>query len=471
MELNELSIKDLLAGYQAKEFSPVEVVDAYGKAIADKNPDMNAYVLETIDVAKSQIDENGTGKLANVPMGLKDCFSTKGIQTTACSEILKGYKPPFDAPVVQDLYGAGALLLGKMNTDQFMCGTSTETSCFGVTRNPYDRERVAGGSSGGVTAGVTANLAAFGLGTDTGGSIRQPASLSGCVGMKVTYGRVSRSGVIAMASSLDTIGPVTRTVYDAALVLEVIAHNDRMDTTTPNVAPDEYTKGLDGSIKGMKIGLPAEYFSEIVEDDVKARVMEAVEVMKGLGAEVVEISLPMTKYGVAVYYIISPSELSSNLARFDGVRYGPRLGEDPKDLLDFYMKNRGAGFGQEIKRRIMLGTYALSSGYYDAYYLKAQKVRTLICQDFDQAFEKVDLIAAPVSPFPAFKIGEKFDDPVAMYNADALTIPSAIAGLPGISVPCGFTGNGLPVGLQLMGPHWSEAKILNAAHQYEQAAK
>ncbi|PIQ79671.1 Asp-tRNA(Asn)/Glu-tRNA(Gln) amidotransferase GatCAB subunit A [Candidatus Peregrinibacteria bacterium CG11_big_fil_rev_8_21_14_0_20_41_10] len=471
MELNTLSVKELLEGYQAKTFSPLEVVDAYADAIKQENPALNAYILETVDVAKSQIDESAQGSLANVPMALKDVFSTEGIETTACSNILKGFKPPYNAPVVDRLYDQGAILLGKVNTDEFTCGASSETSAFGVTKNPANLECVAGGSSGGSAAAVAANLCAFSMGTDTGGSIRQPASFCGSVGLKVTYGRVPRSGVISMASSLDTVGALTKTVYDAALVLGAIAGSHRLDTTAPNVKVDAYLGGINNSIKGMRIGLPKEYFSESVEPDVRARVMEAVEVLKNEGAIIKEVSLPMTKYGVAVYYIISPSEVSSNMARFDGVRYGPRLGEDPQDLYEFYLKNRGKGFGPEMKRRIMMGTYALSAGYYDAYYLKAQKVRTLICQDFEQVFEEVDVLAAPVSPFPAFKIGAKSDDPVAMYNADALTIPSAIAGLPGLSVPCGNTTDGLPVGLQLMSPQWSEAKLLNVGHAYEMAGR
>jgi aspartyl-tRNA(Asn)/glutamyl-tRNA(Gln) amidotransferase subunit A len=309
------------------------------------------------------------------------------------------------------------------------------------------------------------------LGTDTGGSIRQPASFCGIVGMKVTYGRVPRAGVISMASSLDTIGPMTKTVYDAALVLEIIAGKHRSDLTMPDRPVGKYTEALDRPIKGLKIGLPKEYFSDIVEPDVKMRIQEAIEVLKREGAEIREISLPMTEYGVAVYYILSPSEVSSNMARYDGVRVGPRAAAPDDSLIEFFKNNRGAGFGDEMKRRIMIGTYALSSGYYDAYYVKAQKVRTLICEEFNQAFKDVDLIAAPVSPFPAFRVGEKASDPVAMYNADALTIPSAIAGLPGISVPCGMTGAGLPVGLQLMGPHFSEELILNVAHVYEMAVK
>lgn len=467
MEIVELSIKDLLAGYADKQFSPQEVVEAYNEQIKKRNEELNVYVYETPDVAGKQISKECSGKLANVPMGLKDVFSTEGIPTTACSNILRDFRPPYNAPVVDRLYDAGAVLLGKTNTDEFTCGTSTESSCFGPTRNPYNVECVAGGSSGGSAAAVAANMCAFAMGTDTGGSIRQPASLCGCVGMKVTYGRVPRSGCISMASSLDTIGPLTKTVYDAALVLEVIAGHHRMDTTTPEVPVGEYVKGLDKSVKGLKIGLPKEYFSDSVESDVIDRVMEAVEVLKKQGAEVVDISLPMTKYGVAVYYILSPSEVSSNMARYDGVRYGPRSKAVPNDLLEFYLQNRGEGFGPELKRRIMIGTYALSSGYYDAYYVKAQKVRTLICEDFAKAFDAVDVIAAPVSPFPAFKVGEKVDDPVALYNADVFTIPASIAGLPGISVPCGLTSDGLPVGIQFIAPQWSEELVLNVGHQLE----
>ena len=472
MDITSLSVKDLLVGYESKQFSPMEVVEAYLENIKKENPDINAYVHLTPEVAKEQVSMDRSGKLAYVPMGLKDVFSTEGIPTTACSRILEGFCPPYNAPVVGRLYGEGAVLLGKLNTDEFTCGASNETSCYGPVKNPVNKKKVAGGSSGGSAAAVAANMCAFSMGTDTGGSIRQPASLCGVVGLKVTYGRVPRTGVISMASSLDTIGPLTKTVYDAALVLEVIAGSDRTDTTTPNVEVPRYTEMLNKPVKGLRIGLPKEHFVDSVEPDVKARVLEAVEVLKKQGAEIVEISLPMTKYGVAVYYIISPCEVSSNMARYDGVRFGPRKSEEDgakPDLIDFYQQNRGKTFGDEMKRRIMIGTYALSSGYYDAYYSKAQKVRTLICEDFAKAFENVDVIAAPVSPFPAFDLGAKFDDPVAMYNADALAIPSAIAGLPGLSVPCGLTSDGLPVGLQLMGPHWSEGLLLNVGHQYEQA--
>jgi aspartyl-tRNA(Asn)/glutamyl-tRNA(Gln) amidotransferase subunit A len=475
MELYELSVKELLDGYAAARFQPKEVIASYNERIAAKDPAINAYVLKTPDVCSEQLEQfaarEDKGRLFGVPMALKDVFSTKGIETTACSRILKGYKPPFDAPVVTRLYDEGAVLLGKVNTDEFTCGASSETSCFGVSRNPHNLDCVAGGSSGGSAAAVAADLCAFSLGTDTGGSIRQPASFCGIVGMKVTYGRVPRAGVISMASSLDTIGPMTKTVYDAALVLEIIAGKHRSDLTMPDRPVGKYTEALDRPIKGLKIGLPKEYFSDIVEPDVKMRIQEAIEVLKREGAEIREISLPMTEYGVAVYYILSPSEVSSNMARYDGVRVGPRAAAPDDSLIEFFKNNRGAGFGDEMKRRIMIGTYALSSGYYDAYYVKAQKVRTLICEEFNQAFKDVDLIAAPVSPFPAFRVGEKASDPVAMYNADALTIPSAIAGLPGISVPCGMTGAGLPVGLQLMGPHFSEELILNVAHVYEMAVK
>lgn len=470
MDLTKLSIVELLKGYEAGSFSPAEVLDAYFARIKEKDGDINSYVCVTEDFAKKQLAAGRKGLLANIPMGLKDVFSTEGIPTTACSEMLRDFKPSYNAPVVDRLYEAGTILLGKNNTDQFTCGASTETSCFGVTKNPHDLTRVSGGSSGGSAAAVAADLCAFSMGTDTGGSIRQPASLCGAVGLKVTYGRVPRSGVISMASSLDTIGPITKTSEDAALVMNVIAGRHPLDQTTPDIAVPDYTAGLNDSIKGLKIGLPKEYFSESVDKEVQKSVLDAVEVLKSLGAEVKEISLPMTKYGVAVYYIISPSEVSSNMARYDGVRYGARKGkDDAKDLYEFFTFNRGRGFGDEMKRRIMLGTYALSSGYYDAYYKKATRVRTLIVEDFDKAFSEVDVIAAPVSPFPAFKIGEKAADPVAMYNADALTIPSAIAGLPGLSVPTGKNSEGLPISVQFITPQWQEALALRVGHQYEQA--
>jgi len=406
------------------------------------------------------------GDLNAIPMAVKDVFSTKELHTTACSNILKGYKSPFNAVSVDRLFEQGTTMVGKVNTDEFTCGASTESSCFGPTKNPYDKNRVAGGSSGGSAAAVALGTSLFSLGTDTGGSIRQPASFCNIVGLKVTYGRVPRSGVISMASSFDTIGPLARTVTDVATVLKYMAGTSKKDSTTPDVPVDDYPALLNGDIKGKKFGLPKEYFGEGVDDSTKEVIMNAVGVLEKKGAIIKEISLPHTEYGVAIYYILSPAEVSSNMSRYDGIRFGEHEDEF-KDIIDGYYKVRGAGFGKEVKRRILIGTYVLSAGYYDAYYSRAQKVRTLVCQDFDNAFKDVDMILGPVSPFSAFKIGEITDDPLANYKADMLTIPSSCAGLPSVSVPCGFDGSDMPVGLQIIGPQFQESQILNAAFSYE----
>lgn len=470
--MENFTIKSLLDGYAEGKFSAREVTSDYLARI--KQDKHNAYVCETPDLALEQAEkadklmaEGDFSGLMGVPMGLKDNLSTKGIETTAGSKILKGYKPPFNAPVVDRLYNAGAICLGKTNTDEFTCGASSETSCFGVTLNPYDDSKVSGGSSGGSAAAISANLGVFTMGTDTGGSIRQPASFCNAVGLKVTYGRVPRSGVISMASSLDTIGHFTKTVEDSALVLNITAGADRMDQTTPDVDVRSYTDYIGKGVKGLKIGLPSEYFAEGINEEVKAKVMEAVSVLEGLGAEIVEISLPYTKYGVAVYYIVSPSEVSANMARYDGIRFGHKMDKEADDLMDQYLRYRGEGFGDEMKRRIMVGTYALSSGYYDAYYLKAQKVRSLLIQDFERAFKEVDVIVSPVAPTTAFGVGEMIDDPVAMYMADLLTIPASCAGIPGISVPCGFDKAGLPVGLQILAPQFEEGLLFQVGDAYE----
>lgn len=474
--MNNFTIKQYIDGYRAKEFSVEEVTKTYIERIRKHNSKFNVYVNVTEEFALEQareIDKKGVenaGLLAGVPVGLKDVFSTKGIETTACSNILKGYKPAFNAPVVDRLYEAGTVMLGKLNTDEFTCGASSETSCFGPTLNPYNAEYVAGGSSGGSAAAIPLDLATFTMGTDTGGSIRQPASFCNAVGLKVTYGRVPRSGVIPMASSLDTIGHFTKTVEDAAIVLEVTAGSHKLDSTTPQVAVPKYTDYLDKGVEGLKIGIPSEYFGEGVEPEVRELVMNAIKVLESKGATIKQVSLPYTKYGVAVYYIIAPSEISANLARYDGIRYGIDLeknGVNIQNLEEQYLKSRGMGLGDEMKRRIMVGTYALSSGYYDAYYLKAQKVRTLITQDFENAFKEVDVLCAPVSPTPAFKVGERASDPVAMYLADALTIPSNCAGIPGLSVPCGFTKMGLPVGLQILAPQFKEEILFQVGNAYE----
>jgi aspartyl-tRNA(Asn)/glutamyl-tRNA(Gln) amidotransferase subunit A len=474
MDLASLTIHEARDGLSAKKFSSVDLTEACFKNIHAKNDDLNAYVTiceeSAMAEAKAADDRLAKGKdhpLCGIPVGLKDVFCTDGIETTACSNILRGFVPPYDATTVAKLKAAGAVILGKLNTDEFTCGTSTETSCFGVTKNPWDTERVPGGSSGGSAAAVAANMCIYAMGTDTGGSIRQPASFCNITGLKVTYGRISRYGVISMASSLDTIGPMTKDVEDAAIVLQALAGKDKYDATTPDVAVPDYLAALsDLDLKGVKIGLPKEYFIEGMDPDVEKAVREAVVELEKQGAIVKEISLPHTEYGVAVYYIISPSEVSANMARYDGIRFGP-VPDDAKDLMSHYLEARAKGFGPEMKRRIMVGTHALSSGYYDAYYVKAQKVRTLVKNDFDEAFKKVDVICAPVAPTPAFKIGEHVDDPVKMYLNDLLAIPSSLAGITSLAVPCGFSSGGLPIGMQIMGPQFEEARVLGVGSAYQ----
>jgi aspartyl-tRNA(Asn)/glutamyl-tRNA(Gln) amidotransferase subunit A len=401
---------------------------------------------------------------------LKDIFLTKGIRTTCGSRILENFIPPYDATVVEKLKARGMVLIGKLNQDEFAMGSSTESSYFGITKNPWNPEHIPGGSSGGSAACIAAREATATLGTDTGGSIRQPASHCGCVGLKPTYGRVSRYGVIAYASSLDQVGPVTRDVADCAVMLKAVAGFDPRDSTSVNLPVPEYRKAMAGGISGLKIGLPKEYYIEGLDPEVKRAMDAALATFKELGAEIIDISLPHTDYAVATYYLIATAEASSNLARYDGVRFGYR-DTDARGLIDMYRQTRDAGFGAEVKRRIMLGTYALSSGYYDAYYLKAQKVRTLIMQDFIRAFEGVDVIMTPVAPTPAFKIGEKINDPLQMYLSDIFTIPVNLAGTCGISVPAGFSEEGLPIGVQLIGRPFGEETILRAAYAFEQATE
>lgn len=470
-----MNIGELSRGFREKKFSCAEVAREYLDVIKAKNEDINAFVTVTEDIALKQAKEaddrfargNERGVLDGIPTGLKDIFNTKGVKTTCCSPFLRDFVPPYNATVVDKLNHHGAVMLGKTNMDEFACGASTEYSCFGVTKNPFDLERVAGGSSGGSAAAVAADMCAYSLGTDTGGSIRQPASFCDVYGMKVTYGRVSRSGVTAMASSWDTIGPFGRCTEDLAHVLNVIAGRDEKDSTTPEVEVPDYTKFLDGDVKGLKVGLPKEYFSEGVEKETAEVVRDAAKKLESMGAHVVDVSLPMTKYAVAVYYITMPAELSANLERFDGIRFGKKP-ENFKDLDDFYAQARGGGFGDEIKRRIMIGTYVLSAGYYDAYYKKAQRVRTLIIEDFNKAFEEVDVLLTPVSPFPAFKVGEMSDNPLAMYMADAMTIPASCAGIPGLSVPFGKSSSGLPIGVQVLAPQFEEGRCLNVGSALEQ---
>ena len=398
---------------------------------------------------------------------IKDNICVKDEPTTCASKILKGFKPPYDATVIKKLKEAGFVLMGKSNMDEFAFGSSCETSCYGPTHNPWDLKRIPGGSSGGSAAAVAADETILALGSDTGGSIRQPAALCGVVGLKPTYGRVSRYGLIAFASSLDQIGPFAKDVEDAALLLNVISGHDAMDSTSATERVPDYTKSLKGDVKGLKIGIPKEYFAKGLDNEVKCAVEAALDVLKGLGAKVKEISLSHTEYAVADYYILATAEASSNLARFDGVQYGHREAK-PADLIQMYFKTRGEGLGEEAKRRIILGTYALSSGYYDAYYLRALKVRRLIKQDFDAAFKKVDCLITPTSPTVAFKIGERMDDPLAMYLSDIYTISVNLAGLPAISVPCGLNSKGLPIGLQIITRAFDEQTLLRAAYAFEQ---
>jgi aspartyl-tRNA(Asn)/glutamyl-tRNA(Gln) amidotransferase subunit A len=406
-------------------------------------------------------------KLLGIPIAVKDNICTDGVKTTCSSKILKSFIPPYESTVTQKLKEQGYILIGKTNLDEFAMGSSTENSAFGHTKNPWDIERVPGGSSGGSAAAVAANECIAALGTDTGGSIRQPAAFCGVVGMKPTYGRVSRYGLVAFASSFDQIGPITKNVKDSACLLNIICGHDANDSTSAGLTVPDFVASLGQEIKGLKIGVPKEFFIEGMDREVEDSVKEAIKKLESLGAVPVEISLPYTEYAISTYYILTTSEASSNLARYDGVKYGLRV--DGKDLVDMYMRTRAEGFGAEVKRRIILGTYALSSGYYDAYYIKAQQVRTLIRQDFEKAFEHVDVIVTPTTPTPAFKVGEKTEDPLQMYLSDIFTISVNLAGVPGISIPCGFTSQDLPVGLQIIGKHFDEESVLKTAYAYEQA--
>lgn len=480
--LKNLTIKSTHDSLIKKEFSSVELAKLYLTNIKKIDKKINSFITVTEKQALIQAKEvdkkisrgEEIGDLAGIPYAAKDLFCTKDIKTTAASKILENYIPPHESTTTKRLLDQDAVLIGKTNLDEFAMGSSTENSAFGPTHNPWDLERVPGGSSGGSAAAVAADECVYALGTDTGGSIRQPASFCGVVGIKPTYGRTSRYGVIAMASSLDTIGHLTKTVEDAAIILKYIAGQDSKDATTSSSPVPDYPKELVNpqGIKGLKIGIPKEYFGDGLDPQVRKSVETAIAKFKELGAEVINISLPLTKYAIACYYIIQPAEVSSNLARYDGIKYGHSQVKNKeskiKSLLDVYTKSRSYGFGDEEKRRIMLGTYTLSAGYYDAYYLKAQKIRTLIKQDFEQALEKVDIILTPTSPSAAFKIGEKSNDPLQMYLADIYTVSLNLYGGPGISIPCGFSEN-LPVGLQIIGKHFDETTILRAAYHYEQA--
>nr|WP_276576504.1 Asp-tRNA(Asn)/Glu-tRNA(Gln) amidotransferase subunit GatA [Caldicoprobacter algeriensis] len=424
--------------------------------------------MEQAEKVQKMIDEGTLNSpLAGIPMGIKDNICTRGIPTTCASKMLSNFVPPYDAHVVKKLYDNGAVLLGKLNMDEFAMGSSTESSHFKKTKNPWDTERVPGGSSGGSAAAVAAGEAIYALGSDTGGSIRQPASFCGCVGLKPTYGLVSRFGLVAYASSFDQIGPLTKTVTDCALVLNAIAGHDPMDLTSSRRQHPDYTKALVNDVKGLKIGLPREFIDDSVQKDIRDAVLNAVKVFSDLGAQCEEISIPIMEYVVPTYYIIALAEASSNLARYDGVKFGYRAA-NPKDMLDFCMRSRSEGFGTEVKRRILLGTYVLSSGYYDAYYKKALKARTIITREFNKAFEKYDIIIGPVSPTTAYRIGEKINDPVQMYMEDIFTVPVNIAGLPAISIPCGFDSKSLPIGLQIIGKRFDETTVIRAAYTFEQ---
>ena len=478
MELYELTIHELHDMLRKGETTSKAVTEAVLGRIKAVDEKVQAYITVTGDVARKQAEEadkrlmskEAGSPLLGIPIAVKDNMCAEGIKTTCGSKILGNYVPPYDATVVRKLKQAGYVLCGKPNMDEFAMGSSTENSGFFITKNPWDLTRIPGGSSGGSAAAVAAGECIGALGSDTGGSIRQPAACCGVVGLKPTYGRVSRFGLVAFASSLDQIGPITRDVTDAALLLNVIAGHDPKDSTSADIAVPDFTKVLKKDVKGLKIGIPKEYFIEGMDPEVERAVRDAVKTFEGLGAKAVEVSLPHTAYAVATYYILATSEASSNLARYDGVKYGFRA-QGAKDLLDMYMKSRSQGFGPEVKRRIMLGTYALSAGYYEAYYKKGQQVRTLIKQDFDEAFKSVDVIATPTAPTAAFKIGEKSADPLQMYLSDIFTISVNLAGIPGISIPCGFTKDNLPIGLQLLGRHFDEEKILHCGFAYEQATE
>lgn len=473
LDMTIMQIRELL---RKREIRSVELTNYFLERIAQYDGEISSYLrvtgehaLKTAKEADEKIAGGGTGQLLGIPLGIKDIYCTKGIETTCASQILRGFIPPYDATVIRRLKDEGYVHLGRLNMDEFAMGSSTENSSFQTTKNPWDLSRIPGGSSGGSAAATAAGLCIASIGTDTGGSIRQPASLCGVVGMKPTYGRVSRYGLVAFASSLDQIGPITRNVSDCAVMMNVIAGHDPMDSTSiPQPAPD-YTASLGKDIKGLKIGIPKEYFRDGMEADVKKEMDASIALFERQGASVVDISLPHTEYAVATYYIICTAEASSNLARYDGVKYGLR--EPGKDIIDMYKKTRFKGFGKEVKRRIILGTYVLSSGYYDAYYRKASKVRTLIRKDFDDAFRTCDIIVTPVSPTTAFRIGEKMEDPLAMYLSDIFTIPVNLAGLPGMSVPCGLDNKGLPIGLQIIGKPLDEALMIQAAYVFETERK
>jgi len=472
--LYSMSISRLAPILGRGEVSPVEVTEQFLERIGRLDEKIHAYLTVDADGALAQARnaearrrEGEATTLTGIPLALKDVLATQGLRTTCASRILENFAPPFDATVCARLRQAGAVFLGKVNMDEFAMGSSTENSAFGVTHNPWRRDHIPGGSSGGAAAAVAADLCTASLGSDTGGSIRQPASHCGVVGLKPTYGRVSRYGLVAYASSLDQIGPVTKEVRDAAILLQAIAGQDRRDSTSVPAPVPDYQEALGQDVRGLKIGVPKEYFGEGLDPDVREAVEAALKTLASLGADLVEVSLPHTEYAVATYYVVAVAEASSNLARYDGVKYGVR--REGRNLMEMYYNTRASGFGAEVRRRIMLGTYALSAGYYEAYYKKASQVRMLIRRDFDAAFNKCAAIAAPVAPTPAFRIGEKIDDPLTMYLSDIFTISANLAGIPGISVPCGFSSLGLPIGLQILGPPFGEPVVLQTAYAFEQA--
>jgi aspartyl-tRNA(Asn)/glutamyl-tRNA(Gln) amidotransferase subunit A len=477
MDLKELTIEAARAAVQARRTTATSLAEAFYAKIEKTDPEIGAYLTLSKDRALEQAARMDSlaakgeelPPLGGVPIGIKDVMVTRGVRTTAGSKILGNYIPPYDCTAVARLEAAGAVVLGKLNCDEFAMGSSNENSAWRPVHNPRDLSRVPGGSSGGSAAAVAADMALAALGSDTGGSIRQPASFCGVVGLMPTYGRVSRYGLIAFASSLDRIGPLTKTVRDAAIVLRAIAGRDPMDATSAEVPVPDYVAELEKPVRELKLGVAKEYFGEGLDSEVRKSVEAAIQRLAGSGCEIVPVSLPHTEYAIPTYYIVATAEASSNLARFDGVRYGYRA-RDARTLSEMYRRSRNHGFGAEVKRRIMLGTYALSAGYYNAYYLKAQRVRTLLVRDFEEAFKKVDAILTPTSPTAAFKLGEKVDDPLSMYLADIFTVTADLAGIPGISVPCGETKENLPVGLQILGKHFDEATILRVAHAYEQAA-
>ena len=469
------TVESVRASLEAKKVSARELTGEFYARIEKQNPHLNAFLALSPERAYAQADSldariargEPLPPLAGVPAAIKDVISTRGVRSTCGSRILENYVPPYDATAVERLERAGAILLGKTNCDEFAMGSSTENSAYGPVRNPVAPDRVPGGSSGGSAAAVAAGLAVATLGTDTGGSIRQPGALCGIPAIMPTYGRVSRYGLIAFASSLDRIGPFACSVRDAAAVMAVIAGRDPSDSTSAEVPVPNYLAEIEAPVKGLRVGIPREYFAEGMDPAVRQKVEAGIELLKRLGCQPVDLRMPHTDYAIATYYIIATAEASSNLARYDGVRYGLRVAG--ATLLEMYKKTRGRGFGPEVKRRIMLGTYALSTGYYEAYYLKAQRVRTLIARDFSEAFTRVDAIVTPTSPIPAFKLGERTADPLQMYLADIYTVTGSLAGVPGISVPCGKTAEGLPVGLQIFGPPFGEVRVLQLAYAFEQA--